>query len=280
LRAADRSGDLLRQSQTLANPPTRRPPGCDADVSCSPWGRSQVKLIRRDCAPAMCHCFRCILICSAFQPLWPWSCLSIPRIKVSLYVNVCSVCMPERLFSRAFRCQPTALRTCLVPRLWACPDCTTAPAAKQAATKPSAGSHPAEANKLAILGDQTQIVFPYPDDAGLSALVICNHAGLSERCYLPVSLSLAVARLLPFFQCCGRAFSRPWCGWLCMALYGLCMGSVWAHVWALYVLCMSTRMGSAWALHGLWAHVWAHVWALHGLFWRHYRVYLSVSHAR
>lgn len=39
---------------------------------------------------------------------------------------------------------------------------------------PKAGTNPL----LAISGDQTTIIFPYPDDAGLSALVICNHAGL------------------------------------------------------------------------------------------------------
>lgn len=50
--------------------------------------------------------------------------------------------------------------------------------AKQASVTHAPGSHPAGANALAVLGDQTQIVFPYPDDAGLSALVICNHAGM------------------------------------------------------------------------------------------------------
>jgi len=53
-------------------------------------------------------------------------------------------------------------------------------AKKTAAVKhvAAAVAHPPGTNKLALLSDQPTIVFPYPHDAGLTALVICNHAGL------------------------------------------------------------------------------------------------------
>jgi hypothetical protein len=43
----------------------------------------------------------------------------------------------------------------------------------------------------ALLGDVTTIVFPYPQDAALSALVICNHAGLNPTPLFSISSKTA-----------------------------------------------------------------------------------------
>ena len=49
---------------------------------------------------------------------------------------------------------------------------------KQGASRPHGSARTGTfAGKLAIMSEQTQIVFPYPYDAGLSAVVLCNYAG-------------------------------------------------------------------------------------------------------
>ena len=74
--------------------------------------------------------------------------------------------------SHAHRATAEASSVCVYSAHLSCSEsptaCFTAWVAMQLTNKPAA-----------LLGDVTTIVFPYPQDAGLSALVICNHAGLN-----------------------------------------------------------------------------------------------------